>query len=532
MSTVPSDATSTIDEPLANLLLDYPGADIILRSQDSHHLRVPKIFIIHNSPVLNELVRRILDSPGNANAEASLPVVQLPESGKILRHLLTFILPVFPATLPNHEETMELLSAAQKYQMESVLTHIRGSIARQNPLPTHLEPALHIYALAQKYGLRPEALQTARTILNQWITIEDFDNKLDTMPGASLYELWKYQERVRTILALDLTEFRESGARGTMTGLRCTNLSSSQIPSWVDQYVVSMGNAPNLFDPLELNIAMARHIKDGGNGGCECGSISSRTIHEFWEALVSVVHGCFKKAESALSLVQEREDPQSRINPAISPLEPSDSSDANFVIRSSDFVNFKVHKPVLVVASPFFKDLLSLHQPADSEFVDGLPVVQLSEDSELLSTLVSMLYPLRPVIPNSYDKVLYLLAACQKYEMASVQSYIRAEVSHGVFPMPKGAEAFSAYAIACSKGLIPEMENAARQTLDHPMTFEILGEGLRLFEDWALRDLARFRKRCRDNLVACFESFLQLGQPPFNVWIPCYQQSRSYEAPR
>ena len=103
-------------------------------------------------------------------------------------------------------------------------------------------------------------------------------------------------------------------------------------------------------------------------------------------------------------------DPLSRINPATSPLGPSDVSDANFVIRSSDFVDFKVHKPVLAVASPFFKDLLSLHQPPDSESVDGLPVVQLPEDSELLSTFVSMLYPLRPVVPNSYDKVLSLLA--------------------------------------------------------------------------------------------------------------------------
>jgi len=127
------------------------------------------------------------------------------------------------------------------------------------------------------------------------------------------------------------------------------------------------------------------------------------------------------------------------------------------------------------------------------------------------------------VIPNSYFKVLYLLAACQKYEMVSVQSSIRAEVSHGAFPTPKGAEAFSAYAIASGKGLIPEMENAARQTLDHPMTFKILGEGLQLFEGWALRDLATFRKRCRDNLVACLEPFLQLGQPPFDVWIPCNQ---------
>ena len=32
------------------------------------------------------------------------------------------------------------------------------------------------------------------------------------MPGAYLYELWKYYETVRTILVLGLAEFRESGA--------------------------------------------------------------------------------------------------------------------------------------------------------------------------------------------------------------------------------------------------------------------------------------------------------------------------------
>jgi len=109
--------------------------------------------------------------------------------------------------------------------------------------------------------------------------------------------------------------------------------------------------------------------------------------------------------------------------------------------------------------------------------------------------------------------------------MAPVQSFIRAEVKRGKFPSPKGAEVFTAYAIASSKMLIPEMENAARLTLDHPMTFEILGEGLRLFEGWALRDLANFRKRCRDNLVSCFVSFLNPEQPPFGVWTQCTQDS-------
>jgi hypothetical protein len=106
--------------------------------------------------------------------------------------------------------------------------------------------------------------------------------------------------------------------------------------------------------------------------------------------------------------------------------------------------------------------------------------------------------------------------------MAFVQSSIRAAVSHGAFPAPEGAEAFAAYAIASCKGLIPEMENAARQTLDHPMTFEILGEGLRLFEGWALRDLASFRRRCRDNLVTCLDSFLDIKHPgPSSIWVGC-----------
>jgi hypothetical protein len=77
-------------------------------------------------------------------------VVQLPESGEIVRCLLTFVFPVTPLLPSTPEEIMELLSVAQKYQMGTALDHIRGSIARHNSLPTRLESALHIYALAQK----------------------------------------------------------------------------------------------------------------------------------------------------------------------------------------------------------------------------------------------------------------------------------------------------------------------------------------------------------------------------------------------
>jgi hypothetical protein len=300
MYTAPLVTTSPADQPLENLLFDHPGADIILRSQDSYHFRVPAIYIVDCSPILGELIRSTLYSTSNANPEALKPVVQLPESGEILRRLLTFIFPVTPLRPSTPEDIMELLSVAQKYQMETALAHIRGSVARHNSLPSGLEPALHTYALAQKYGLRPEALQTARVILlKQPMSIEDFENKLDIMPGASLYELWKYYERVRDILASDLTEFRESCTRGTITGLpglRCTELSSSQIPSWLDRYIESIGQSPNLFDYAELNTALACHIKDKNNElGCQCASIPSQTIREFWEALAFVVNDSFEK---------------------------------------------------------------------------------------------------------------------------------------------------------------------------------------------------------------------------------------------
>jgi hypothetical protein len=412
MSTVPHEAASTKDEPLANLLFDYPGADIILHSQDRYHFRVPKAPIINNSPILRKLIQKNSDSPDDANPGTSPPVVQLPESGKILHCLLTFIFLVTPLVPSTPEEIMELLSVAQKYQIGTALTHIRGSIARQNSLPTRLEPALHIYALAQKHGLRQEALQTARTILNYPMTIEDFSNKLDIMSGASLYELWKYHERVRAILSSDLTEFRRTCAHGTITGVLCTEFSSSHVPKWLDQYIESIGKTPGLFDFAELYIAMARHIKDKAQDvKCECASIPSQTIRDFWKALGSVVDGSFEKAESALSLVRDQEDPQAQINLTTSPPETFDISDANLIIRSSDLVDFRVHKSVLAMASPFFKDLLSLPQPSDGEIVDGLPVVQLPEGSELLNSLISILYPIGVVIPNSYEKVLpvYLL---------------------------------------------------------------------------------------------------------------------------
>ncbi|KAF8472313.1 hypothetical protein DFH94DRAFT_696033 [Russula ochroleuca] len=75
---------------------------------------------------------------------------------------------------------------------------------------------------------------------------------------------------------------------------------------------------------------MVRHIKDKTDlsASCECASIPSHTTQDFWEAMASVVEGCFEKAESALSLM----DPEAQIGSATSLLEPFDIPDANLIM--------------------------------------------------------------------------------------------------------------------------------------------------------------------------------------------------------
>ena len=182
------------------------------------------------------------------------------------------------------------------------------------------------------------------------------------------------------------------------------------------------------------------------------------------------------------------------------------------------------------MSSPFFNDLFLLPQPQPSckEVVDGLPVVRLPEDAEVLSGLITMLYPIPSDLPNSYDKVLTLLAASQKYDMVGVQSRIRGEIQTRTFPTQTGVEAFRPYAISSGGQLPSEAERLARLTLEFPMTFEYLCDELPSFQGWALRDLVNYRKRCRGIIVSCFKVFLKLGQPPFNIWVPCTDPEYTY----
>ena len=276
------------------LHFDFPGSDIVLSSWDSHDFRVPHLYLANGSPVLRDLIRGVLNTADVANREEQdpLPVIKLPESGAILHNLLTFVFPVAPILPSTTEKIMELLAVAQKYQMDSVLTHVRA-ISQQHLSSILPESALYVYFLAQKYELHQEVLQAARSTLRLSMTIEDLEGKLEFVPGAYLRELWKYHQGIRTNLKSRLLEFRNTDLPNHVKGLRCADPPSpGPQTTWLDDYIQSLVESPHLFDLIEFENLRSRHITCSQR---PCTGISSQAIRTFWDSLTAVVNGIIEE---------------------------------------------------------------------------------------------------------------------------------------------------------------------------------------------------------------------------------------------
>jgi len=534
------------DNNSPNTVFDYPDADIVLRSRDEQEFRVLKLYIIHSSPVLSKRIQDISCPAMSSGAKASLPVVQLPDNGDVLSTLLTFIFPVPPVLPSTLEKIMVLLSVAQTYDMVSVLVHIRGSIALREPPIICQENAFYAYSLARKHGLREEAAQAAKISLAFNLIIENLEARSDIPQGVYLHELWQYHQNVRNNLLSGVDNFRGSAAGGTITGLTCIVLTNWGTPNWLDSYIVSIARTPSCFNSVDFQTTLACHVGEvaqfPGNG-CSCTNIPGQTMHKFWTALTNFVNEniakasginmdfgnpltstLYTQAESLLSIPGlgcEAHAQDHACPPAIPPLPESIYvNEADLIIQSSDFVKFRIHKSMLAFSSQVFRDIFSLPQPSN-EIVDGLPVLRLSEDAESVRALITVLYPIPSELPATYDRVLSLLAAAQKYDMPAAQSSIRAEVSHRKLTAQTGDQAFHAFAIASRNRLSPETSTAAHLTLDYSMTLENIGSGLRLFEGWALRSLTIFRRCRRDDMLSCLESFLGGRNGPSKIWFGC-----------
>ncbi|KAH8985601.1 hypothetical protein EDB86DRAFT_2833019 [Lactarius hatsudake] len=253
------------------------------------------------------------------------------------------------------------------------------------------------------------------------------------MPDTYLHELWTFHERFRT----------------------CVNTKVSEILAlvlcWLD-YIISTVIYPFLRDFVEFQKAWVQHVK--GSTGCPyCGGISSEVVRAVWKDIDTIVCSSLEKAGSR----------HSRGRNAFS------SSDQ----FSYDFITSRIHGLNLgYLFASIQRYMFSLAQPSNNEAVDGLPIVQLSDDAELVRALITALYPIPFEIPASYDRTLALLrvAAAQKYDMAA-----RLQVSLGLSKILESSCDYSK----------------------------------------ALRALVKFRL---ENLTSCFKSFLDTSIGPSKIW--------------
>ncbi|KAI0043872.1 hypothetical protein FA95DRAFT_1497942, partial [Auriscalpium vulgare] len=148
-------------------------------------------------------------------------------------------------------------------------------------------------------------------------------------------------------------------------------------------------------------------------------------------------------------------------------MSPNNAPSADVILRSTDSVDFRMHKDILAMASPFFKDMFKLPQsPSTSSRVP----IMMPEESETISHLVAAMYPITST-PDNVDSTMALLAALQKYGMGSEVAIdghfavIRQQLSKQLLPRFVEEDPCRTYALAVRYRLKEEAALAAQAHL-------------------------------------------------------------------
>ncbi|EIM88769.1 uncharacterized protein STEHIDRAFT_93746 [Stereum hirsutum FP-91666 SS1] len=158
---------------------------------------------------------------------------------------------------------------------------------------------------------------------------------------------------------------------------------------------------------------------------------------------------------------------------------PFDALDSDCILRSSDNVDFRIHKVILSLASDVFNSMFALPSSSASDSLDfmfalpssnsnnqetkdGLPVITLAEPFKILDPLLRLCYPVRmptfttlpfPTLMSLYDGV-------DKYAMKDIAQPILDALVEDLprYPM-------TAFAFGCRHDLRNLAVTAAKETL-------------------------------------------------------------------
>jgi len=184
----------------------------------------------------------------------------------------------------------------------------------------------------------------------------------------------------------------------------------------------------------------------------------------------------------------------------MSPLDHQfDSSDADIVLQTIDQNEFCVHSCILAAASPFFRDMFTLPQGD----IEKRPIIEIpvSEPSNVLDTLLRLVYPTPDPTISSFEELTLILGAAIKYDFTTVVSSLR---KHLISPHFLQTLPIRVYALACRYELDEEMKIASRYTLGINLLDAPPMEDLKYISGYSyyrLLNLHRQRSKAAQNLL-------------------------------
>ena len=165
-----------------------------------------------------------------------------------------------------------------------------------------------------------------------------------------------------------------------------------------------------------------------------------------------------------------------------------DTGDADLILKSSDDVEFRVHKLIIFLASA--NHLCNM--PIESD-TDTLPVIRVSENSVTLGTLVSMCYPVAEVDFEDLSVIYEVLKAAMKFEMKKIIQTLQAKLAHYIERDP-----LRIYFISIALGLKEEAIKASKAfALSSDNSANAYVREMEVVPAIAYHRLLKYRYQCR-----------------------------------
>ena len=139
------------------------------------------------------------------------------------------------------------------------------------------------------------------------------------------------------------------------------------------------------------------------------------------------------------------------------------TNDGDIILRAGPDLDSKhdfcVHKLILSLASPVFKDMFTFPQPPDQALGEGhrLPIVDIPESPKVIDTILRLIYPgVEPPKIANVPTLTALLSAADKYNITSIYPVLRDALEARL----SRHSSFEVYVVACRFGF-PEVAKAA-----------------------------------------------------------------------